>query len=81
MKVTYTPTDKKEIKAYLDKGDPALMHRTVSIEHPVDSMDLHDFMTEVIFPMLLGMGYSKFSIDKSITLNDEEDDIDFDLID
>ena len=34
MKVTYTPTNQKQIEKYLKKGDPTLLNPTVSIEHP-----------------------------------------------
>lgn len=80
MKVTYTPTNQKEIEEYLKKGDPTLLNPTVSIEHPMDDMTLPDFMEEVVFRMLLGMGYSQASIDRVISIK-REDDIDFDLID
>ena len=73
MKVTYTPTNPKDIEEYLKKGDPALMNPTVSIEHPMDAMTITDFMEQVIFPMLLGMGYSQYSIDRAISIKEEED--------
>ena len=46
MKVTYTPTNKKQIEEYLQKGDPTLLNSSVSIEHPMDDMTLPDFMTQ-----------------------------------
>ena len=71
MKLTCTPTDQKQIEEYLKKGDPTLLNPTVSIEHPMDDMTLPDFMTQVIFPMLVGMGYCQSSIARTITIDDD----------
>jgi len=73
MKVTYTPTNQKQIEEYLKKGDPTLLNPTVSIEHPMDDMTLPDFMTQAIFPMLVGMGYSQGTIARAITIDDDND--------
>jgi len=73
MKVTYTPTNQKQIEKYLKKGDPTLLNPTVSIEHPMDDMTLPDFMTQAIFPMLVGMGYSQGTIARTITIDDDND--------
>ena len=75
MKVTYTPTNKKQIEEYLQKGDPTLLNSSVSIEHPMDDMTLPDFMTQAIFPMLVAMGYAEKSIARTITINEEEEDL------
>ena len=75
MKVTYTPTNKKQIEEYLKKGCPTMLNPTVSIEHPMDDMTLPDFMSVVIFPMLVGMGYAEGSIARVITINEEEEDL------
>lgn len=75
MKVTYTPTNKKQIEEYLGKGDPTLLNPTVSIEHPMDDMTLPDFMTQVIFPMLAGLGYTEGAIARTITINEEAEDL------
>ena len=73
MKVTYTPTNQKQIEKYLKKGDPTLLNPTVSIEHPMDDMTLPDFMTQAIFPMLVGMGYSQGTIARAITIDSDND--------
>ena len=75
MKVTYTPTNKKQIEEYLAKGDPTLLNSSVSIEHPMDDMTLPDFMTQAIFPMLVGIGYTEGTIERTITINEEEEDL------
>tara|TARA_R110002074_G_scaffold366961_1_gene540955 strand:+ start:201 stop:437 length:237 start_codon:yes stop_codon:yes gene_type:complete len=75
MKVTYTPTDRKQIEEYRQKGDPALLDPTVSIEHPMDDMTLPDFMTQAIFPMLFALGYAEKTIARTITINEEEEDL------
>ena len=73
MKVTYTPTNQKQIEKYLKKGDPTLLNPIVSIEHPMDDMTLPDFMTQAIFPMLVGMGYSQGTIARAITIDSDND--------
>tara|TARA_R110000824_G_scaffold297492_1_gene485693 strand:+ start:75 stop:311 length:237 start_codon:yes stop_codon:yes gene_type:complete len=75
MKVTYTPTDRKQIEEYRQKGDPTLLDPTVSIEHPMDDMTLPDFMTQAIFPMLFALGYAEKTIARTITINEEEEDL------
>jgi len=75
MKVTYTPTNEKQIEEYLQKGDPTLLNPIVSIEHPMDDMTLPDFMTQAIFPMLVAMGYAEKTIARTITINEEEEDL------
>ena len=74
MKVTYTPTNKTQIEEYLGKGDPTLLNSSVSIEHPMDDMTLPEFMTQAIFPMLVGMGYTEGAIARTIKINEEEEE-------
>ena len=73
MKITYTPTDKEQIDKYLSIGDPTLMSKTISVEHPVDDMTLPDLMGQVIMPLLLGMGYAQKSIESVVSIHDPEE--------
>jgi hypothetical protein len=75
MKITYTPTDKEKIDKYLSIGDPTLINKTISVEHPVDDMTLPDLMGEIIMPLLLGMGYSQKTIESVVNIHDPEDSI------
>ena len=73
MKITYTPTNEEEINQYLEIGDPTLLSKTVTMEHPMDSMDLTAFMEEMVIPLLRGVGYHDKSIKRVITINEEFD--------
>tara|TARA_R110001606_G_scaffold245100_2_gene393075 strand:+ start:79 stop:381 length:303 start_codon:yes stop_codon:yes gene_type:complete len=78
MKISYEPTNKKEIEEYLKIGDPTLMNKTVSIEHPVDDMSMPDLMDTVIMPLLLAMGYSKNTLDRIEVKEDAEYEDEYD---
>ncbi|MDB4317659.1 hypothetical protein N9973_00010 [bacterium] len=54
------------------------MNKTVSIEHPVDDMNMPDLMDTVIMPLLLAMGYSKITLDRIEVKEDAEYEDEYD---